>query len=406
MDIIMFGFNDWDQWEARGFRTRCGALARAIGSDPAGHRLLVVSAPHSLAMNAVRAVRGRVGGTPDSRTTLRPFAVRTVSPSVTTLEHTRLLPREGSARAAYWGNATLHDRSLRRAVRDTCEGIGMRDWVLWVADPLMAKHIGELGESVSVFDAIDDWTAHPQKRSMKAEIENGYAIVQDRADVVFTVSQALKERLGERREGVHWQPNAVDAGRFDPAAPVPSDIAGLPRPLLGYVGVIQERVDVDILTALARAMPEASIVLIGPVTAPQHVETLRSMANVHMLGERAAADVPAYVNAFDVCLVPHVDDVLTRSMNPLKVYEYLAAGKPVVASGLAQMDVPPELLARVDDPGAFVAAVRVFLDRGADDQRDRLARRTFARSRSWPARLEEMLTVVREAGLRKGVVLG
>lgn len=402
----MFGFNDWDQWEARGFRTRCGALARAIATDPAGHRLLVVSAPHSLAMNAVRAARARVSGSTDRRTTLRPFAVRTVSPRVSTLEHTRLLPREGSAAIAYRGNGLLHDRSLHRAIRDACQAMGMHDWVLWVADPLMAKHMGEVGESLAVFDAIDDWTAHPQKSSMRADIERGYAIVQDRADVVFTVSRALRERLGAHRDRVQWQANAVDAGRFDADLPVPSDISELPRPLLGYVGVIQERVDVDLLSALARELPESSIVLIGPVTAPRHVEALRSLRNVHLLGERAAADVPAYIRAFDVCLVPHVDDALTRSMNPLKVYEYLAAGKPVVASGLAEMDVPPELLARVDDEGGFIAAVRMSLDESGDDERRVQARKSFARSRSWPARLAEMLDVIRETGAEKGAVLG
>jgi teichuronic acid biosynthesis glycosyltransferase TuaH len=407
VDVVMFGFNDWQQWEAGGFRTRCGAIARALAADPDVGRLLVVSTPHSLGMNAIRAARGRLGGPTDPRTQLRPFALRRVAPKVVTADHTRLLPREGSARASYLVNGALHDQGLRREILRSCGELGMRDWVLWVADPLMAKHIGRVGESLSVFDAIDDWTAHPEKRSMRACSERGYAIAQERADVIFTVSRSLRERLGASREAVYWQPNGVDASRFDGEFAMPIDLAGMRRPILGYVGVIQERLDVDLVSALARALPDASIVLVGPVGASRHVEALREIANVHLLGERHADDVPAYVAAFDVCLVPHVDDALTRSMDPLKVYEYLAAGKPVVASGLADMDVAPGLVLRCRDAEGFISGVRSFVSGGAsgNDSVEVRARREFARSRCWRSRLDGMLEVIRGISAAQGSAL-
>lgn len=399
----MLGFNDWHQWEAGGFRTRCGSIARGLSSLPELHRLVVVSTPHSLAMNATRAIRNQFTASTDPRTTLRPFDVREVSTKVSALEQTRLLP-PGVTRRAGGGTA---NRATNRAIARACAALGMRDWILWVADPLMASHIGETGEALSVFDAIDDWTAHPQMRAVRPLAEAGYEVVRERADVVFTVSRALQERLGEGRDGVHWIPNGVDASRFDQPTAVPDDLANHDGPVLGYVGVIQERLDVTLVSAVARALPHCLVVLVGPVCAPRHVEPLAALPNVRLIGERCAAEVPAYVNAFDVCLMPHVDDALTRSMDPLKIYEYLAAGKPVVASGLSEMDLPADLVARCDSHEQFVATVRALVDATAITSEDPylLPRKEFARSRSWVSRLDQMLGVIRVRAAEQGVVL-
>jgi glycosyltransferase involved in cell wall biosynthesis len=403
LDVVMLGFNDWHQWEAGGFRTRCGSIARGLSALPELRRLLVVSTPHSLAMNATRALRGRLSGSADPRTTLRRFAVREVSPGVSTLEQTRLVP-PGMMRRVDSGSA---DRATRRAIARACATLGMRDWILWVADPLMAQHIGQTGEALSVFDAIDDWTVHPQMEAVRPWAEAGYQAVRERADVVFTVSKALRERLGKGRADVHWVPNGVNAERFDVAGDTPRDLADHDGPILGYVGVIQERLDVELVSALARALPHALIVLVGPVCAPRHVEPLNALPNVLLLGERSATQVPAYISAFDVCLMPHVDDALTRSMDPLKIYEYLAAGKPIVASGVSEMDVPSDLVSRCTARDEFIANVAAFLEERAtaDEDPRSLPRKQFARSRSWDSRLDEMLGIVRACALERGVAL-
>ncbi len=343
MDVVMFGFNDWHQWQARGFRTRAGAIAKVLSEHRSIGHLLVVSTPHSLAVSLARTVRGGVSGAADAGVTLRSSALRGITDKVAVLDHSRILPREASNETLFRVNGALHDRELRNAIHRSYDELGMRDVVLWVSDPLMSKHLGRLGESVSVFDAIDDWGAHPENHSMKRSISRGYELAAERADVIFTVSRSLQDRFGDRPR-VFWEPNGVDVSRFEGVHVVPGDVASLSGPVLGYVGVIQERLDVEGLLVLAKELPEASIVLVGPVSSEEHVRTLRSVANIHFLGERPASAIPSYVDAFDVCLVPHLDDELTRSMDPLKVYEYLAAGKPVVASGLPDMGIPSGLI--------------------------------------------------------------
>jgi len=406
LNVVMFGFNDWSQWESRGFRTRCGSLALALARHPSLNRMLVVSTPHSLGMNAIRAVRGMISHTGDPRTTLRPFVVREVSSRVLTLEQTRLLPSRVPWDAMRRADAAMTDGPLRAAILRSCAALGMRDWVLWVADPIMTRHIGHTGESVSVFDAIDDWSAHPQKRAMRAWVEDGYASAHDRADVIFTVSKALQDRLGDGRADVHWLPNGVDARRFEGHFDVPAELRDLRTPLLGYVGVIQERLDIKAVTALARALPHATIVFVGPVITPRHIEPLLALENVRFLGERSAAEVPAYIHAFDVCLMPHVDDALTRSMDPLKVYEYLAAGKQVVATGIPHTDWPEGLVRRCHTPEEFASAVRLLVeDSGTSDVGDREKRIKFARSRSWDSRLDAMLAIISDVAASNGAVL-
>jgi glycosyltransferase involved in cell wall biosynthesis len=270
----------------------------------------------------------------------------------------------------------------------------MSEPVLWSSNPLMTKHFGLLGERLSVFDAVDDWSEHPQKARMRRPILDGYQTARQRATVIFTVSKALADRLGVSRDNVHWLPNGVEIERFSGDTAPPSSMASLPGPVLGYVGTLQERVDVEMLLAVAKRMPHASVALVGPIVSPAHFQRLKTLKNVHFLGAKSAAEVPAFVEAFDVCLMPHVDNNFTRSMDPMKLYEYLAAGKPVVVSG----PLDPALSGVVRhawDPDGFAAAVEQSLT--AHDTNGPTERRAYAQSHSWDCVVEEMVSTIKLA---------
>ena len=393
MDLIVFGFNDWHEWAGNGFHTRSAITSLKLSSHPDVERMLVVSAPSSIGINAVRSLRSVRGRSPRPGTTLRPTAVQRVATNVWAMDHSRLLPREDSYPSAYRVNGAVHDQLLRRRIKSTAADLGMRDPVLWIANPLMAKHLGLLGERLSVFDAIDDWSVHPQKRRMNRPILEGYEVVRRRADVVFAVSRDLCDRLGSGRDDVHWIPNGVEVERFECDVKVSHEPANMRSPRIGYVGTLQERLDVDMLFALVRRMPDASILLAGPLVAPQHFEELQGRPNVHFLGRQPSELVPNLIESFDVCILPHADNAFTRSMDPMKLYEYLAAGKPVVASGPVG-GVPVDLLYHATDPEGFASAV----ERAVQEEDAGLVarRREFARSRSWDRVVAEMVGIVRE----------
>ncbi len=395
IDIIMFGFNDWHQWAAQGFCTRSGAYARELARNDRVRCLLVVSASSSIAMRAVRRVkRDQSKPAPDSGVRgVR--GLREAAPGVFVLDHTRVMPREEWFEPFYRTNGLLHDSTLRRRLKRAADVLGMSDHVLWVADPLMAKHMGQSGECLRVFDADDDWSAHPQLKYIRRAVRGGYEVARSKADIIFAVSEALAGDFGKSRDRVYWQPNGVDLRLFDTGTLPPSDIARLPRPVFGYVGVMQQRLDVDAIRLLALQNPGASVVLVGPEVTPGHFEPLRKLNNVHFLGRRDHALIPAYLKSFDVCIMPHVADALTRSMNPLKIYEYLAAGRPVVVTGLAGFEDAADLIVTAPSAGAFAVSAAEIAARGDDGLSG--ARREYASRHSWSSRVDEMLSIVEAA---------
>ena len=394
LDVVMFGFNDWHQWSEEGFCSRGGAHARELSTNPRIGRMLVVSAPSSAAMRLVRRLR-HDESKPRVRVGLGGIrGLSKAAPRVFTLDHTRLLPLEARFEGFYRLNGMLHDAALRRRLRAAVAELGMQNCVLWVADPLMTKHIGRLDETLSVFDSVDDWTAHPQKRHIRRAVLDGYRIANSEADVIFAVSEPLTRKLARTRDRVYLQPNGVDFELFGSDPETPADIISLPRPVFGYVGVMQERLDVDAIALLARQNPGSSVVMIGPVLTPSHFRTLRSTGNVHFLGPRDHCLIPAYLRSFDVCIMPHVSDALTRSMNPLKVYEYLAAGRPVVATSLVGFEDTEDLVVSAPDAAAFAASAA---EAAARDDGLASARRAYAEQHSWSKRVNAMLSIIERA---------
>jgi glycosyltransferase involved in cell wall biosynthesis len=179
---------------------------------------------------------------------------------------------------------------------------------------------------------------------------------------------------------------------------VPEDLARLPKPVIGFFGLVAEWLDYDALEALAKAHPEGSVVLIGKIAPDADVSKLRALPNVHFLGRKKYEELPAYCRGFDVSVLPFKHNELTLNANPLKVREYLAAGLPCVATALPEVEkVGLCKLART--PEEYVRAVDECLREGAGPSRER-ANRIF--HESWDARVDEIRGHVVEALRRKG----
>ena len=167
------------------------------------------------------------------------------------------------------------------------------------------------------------------------------------------------------------------------------------RPVLGFAGnFLGSKVDFGLLEQLAHALPQATVLLIGPA-APETasaLERLARLSNVRWLGPRPYSELPRYVAAFDVGLIPYLSNAYTRSCFPLKLYEYLAAGKPVVASGLPELAQMRPDVVLVDEPGDFVEEARSALERDTDA--DKVRRRQLAARNSWEAKTERLLELV------------
>jgi GT2 family glycosyltransferase len=282
------------------------------------------------------------------------FAVRTV----------RALPDR--VRFGAWLNDRLEARQLRRALRR----VGIERPALWTQDPRTASLLSHLPVGPVVYDLTDDWAAFEDDPVRRAAVQRRIESLAGNAELVLACSRPLEEQARSWRAPVHYVPNAVE-----PPGPVDAVELGLPRPVLGYAGTLHDsRLDIDLLCAAAAARPHWSFALLGPdLLTPSSRQRLYGHANIRHLGVVGHDRVREHIAAFDVCLIPHRDTEFTRSLDPLKRYEYLAAGRPVVEE---------------TDPHELVAAVERRL---AEDTPERMAElQSLVAGETWDARAAQI----------------
>jgi glycosyltransferase involved in cell wall biosynthesis len=208
-----------------------------------------------------------------------------------------------------------------------------------------------------------------------------------KADLVIVSAELLQQSKAPYNPRTVLVRHGVDHRHFrtalDPETRVPESIASLPRPVIGFFGLIADWVDVDLMARVAQRYPDGSLVVLGKATTD--VSALERLPNVHLLGRVPYADLPAYCKGFDVALNPFRISELTLNANPLKVREYLAAGLPVVSTAIPEVEVLG-LCRTASDGDAFLVEVEAAL---ADPGPDR-ARSEAVRAESWEARLEEI----------------
>jgi glycosyltransferase involved in cell wall biosynthesis len=298
------------------------------------------------------------------------------------------LPVSGSSRAR---RATL-GAWLRRVRRAAAE-CGIQTPVLWVSHPEMADVVGTMGEALAVYHIVDDYAGYTGAGDVANLTRREQALL-DRVDLSIAVTPELiaaREGPGRRLELVE---NAVDYDAFRLAAErreEPPGMAGIPRPRVGYSGLIGVRLDMELLLHLARRSPGSSFVFIGKVD-PRGCETdleaLRALPNVYFLGEQPAAAVPDHVAAFDVGLLPYAINRETLHISPLKLYEYLAAGKPVIATPIPAAQRNEDRLSLARNADEFALALEASL--GEDASRVREERYAFAAENTWAHRVQQI----------------
>jgi UDP-galactopyranose mutase len=266
------------------------------------------------------------------------------------------------------------------ALRALLDGLRLRHdvrrFILWYYTPLALGFTRHLRPVATVYDVMDELSlfrfAPPALLECEAELYR-------RADVVFTGGRSLYEAKRGRHANVHCFPSSVDAAHFATAragVAEPADQAGIPRPRIGFFGVIDERMDVELVARVADARPDWHFVLVGPVVKIDPAELPRR-PNVHYLGGKDYAELPAYVAHWDVAMMPWARNDATRFISPTKTPEYLAAGRPVVSTGVTDVvrTYAGDSLVRIADTAAeFEAAIAAALAEGPAERAAWLAR--------------------------------
>jgi len=254
--------------------------------------------------------------------------------------------------------------------------------IAWYYTPMALAVGGHLRPAVTVFDSMDELSAFRGASPRLALLERRLL---KQVDVVFTGGRSLHEAKRRLHPRVHLFPSSVDAAHFHVArggpalSGEPAGQAGLPRPRIGFFGVLDERMDYGLLDAVAAARPEWHLVMVGP-TAKIDPATLPRRLNLHWLGMKSYAELPAYLAGWDAGLMPFALNEATRFISPTKTPEFLAAGVPLVSTSVPDVVADWEkdgLVAIADGPDAVVAAIETLLTRPR---------------RAWLARVDRRLT--------------
>jgi glycosyltransferase involved in cell wall biosynthesis len=273
-----------------------------------------------------------------------------------------------------------------KQARKAAWSLGIERPLLWISAPSGRALRGQFGERVAVYDCPDDLELGGAHR---VEVEEEPRLIRD-VDLVFTVSSALKEAKSGLGTPVSCVLNGVEAEHFQTAlhpGPVPERLARLPSPIVGYVGVIYDRIDWDMVRHVATSRPAWTFVFIGLVSCPPP-GGVAALPNVQFLGAVSNADLPAYYRGIDVCWIPHRVNELTVRQNSMKAYEYLASGRRAVATEIPIADDVRSALHVVKTSGQALTALEGALAAGIENGlEDRLR---VARNNSWPSRFEAM----------------
>ena len=287
-----------------------------------------------------------------------------------------------------------------RAVERAMRAAGIHRPILWVSKPEMKFVVDHFDDAFTIYHVVDEYGGYtglqPEQRDALARTE---AQLLDQVDLVIVASpelQAAKQGSGRTLLVLENGVEPVEYADARNQQAEPADLAGIPRPRLGYSGLIGKRLDLDLLRATAEHRPDCSLVLIGKVDTREceaELAELESLPNVYLLGEKPGDKVAGYVVGFDVGLLPYAINLETQHISPIKMYEYWAAGAPVLSTAIPAAQRHDFAVHVADSPAAFLRALDALLLSESVEESQRLIE--IAAQNSWQARVDTVSAELR-----------
>jgi glycosyltransferase involved in cell wall biosynthesis len=361
INIVAFPIHDWKKCEKEGFRTRDAHLIQHFQRNKDVRKILVIDRPTSLPEILRKRYWWRIKG---GRIVYkkRNLCLTQVSENLHVLDilsfevFRPVLLRRG------WWKYKFEELNIIKKIKEALDYLNLDNPILFLWNPLSTGVIGRLNEKMVVFDAMDNWLKHPEIREGHREIEECYQKIKEEADLIFTNSEALKLFFQDARSTVFCIPNGVDLDFFrSPQGKIPDDIKGVPKPIVGYAGKLARRIDVDLLRFISTKLPKVSFVLIGQTLNARWVRPLFRLKNIYFLGDKHYSLLPDYLQAFDVCMIPHNVGKLENEGDPIKLYEYLSAGKPVVTTNIAGVKIFKDIIIIAETKEEFLTGLKKYL---------------------------------------------
>jgi glycosyltransferase involved in cell wall biosynthesis len=379
MDIICISTTDWDEiWGSR--QQIMSRLAQK------GHRVLYVErqvGPEHLGRDPF--IRKK------KLSSWRQPSLINRSKNLWLLNPPLMLP----GRYYFDGINRANQNRLANAIHRTIEDLSFAHPVLWVYPPHSEPLVGSFNEILSIYHCIDYFPAGTKgrKRSLIEKQENDLL---KRVDIIFTHAQALKAHFEQLiSKQVHLLPSAADMTLLQSIYHVHPDIQAIPSPRIGIIGTFDARINSDILNQIALSHTEWHLLLVGRVRPGfPHLTQLRERKNIHFLGNRPYAEIPLFMAGCAIFLAPYVMNERTQYINPLKIYEYLATGKPVITSPLPEIQNLKPIVSFAENSKEFIDLIKLALS--GDTEEKQQARRKQAQSYDWDQRVDYILQIIQK----------
>jgi glycosyltransferase involved in cell wall biosynthesis len=266
--------------------------------------------------------------------------------------------------------------------------LGMDQFQLWTFLPNAVEYVGKLGESLVVYYCTDEFSHFSYLDGEKmGAMERELC---QRADIVFTTARTLLERKKIYNPETHLASHGVDYVHFAKAlraeTQVAPEVAALKPPVIGFFGLLQDWVDIDLLATMAERRPDWSIVLIGKSLVD--TSRLARYPNIHLLGRKPYSELPQYCKGFSVGIIPFLVNELTRNVNPIKLREYFSAGLPVVSSYIPEVTHYPAWCSVANGSDDFIAKVAEAI--ATDSDAKRRERSEAMKEETWEKKVEQI----------------
>jgi glycosyltransferase involved in cell wall biosynthesis len=288
---------------------------------------------------------------------------------------------------------TLGQRAMAPGLRRALRSLGFKRPLFILGLPQALDLIRGIPRSGLVYHCADDYAEVSVFPPSFVQLEQRLL---QAADLVITTAEPLRAKKAAWNPNTFAVPNGVSFDHFhlarSDATQIPADLLPIPRPIVGFVGGVAEWVDLELIAQIARRRKDWSIVLIGPILVD--ISTLRDESNVLLLGPRPYASLPGYLKGMDVATIPFLMNELTRNADPIKLYEYLAAGLPVVSTGMPQVR-------RFESVIEIAGSVEEFerrVDRALGDRAESAVQRRVdeARKHAWSERFARVESLIQE----------
>jgi len=294
----------------------------------------------------------------------------------------------------------LNRKLLGLQIRQALRRLGIERAITYTFAPTSADVAGTLGEKKIVYHCVDEFSAFSDAGDEVAQRERELVT---KADIVICSAGTLFENKRRLNKNIHLVTHGVDYEFFRKAAdgslPVAEELTKLPKPILGFTGLLADWVDIPLIAELARRRPEWSIILIG--RSDVSLDAFEGLSNIHLLGHRPYECLPQYLRGFDIALLPFVNNELTVNTNPLKLREYLSAGLPVVASPIPEVARYRNIVSLASTSGEFEVQVDRIL--AAGEGGPSIKRSAAMANESWDAKVKEIEELLRA---REAVLAG